>query len=86
MGFVKSQSETIFYVKETSDHLLVVSIYVDDLLVTRYNEMLLGDFKSEILKAFEMTDLGLMSWFLGMKVQRRSDGILTSKELCKRDS
>ena len=89
MGFVKSQSVTIFYVKETSDNLIVVSIYVDDLLVTGSNEMLVGDFKFEILKVFEMKDLGLMSYFLGMKMKQRSNGILIhqrsyAKEILKK--
>lgn len=89
MGFVKSQSEATFYIKETSGNLLVVSIYVDDLLVTGNNEMLVGAFKSEILKAFEMTDLGLMSYFLGMEVQQRIDGIIIhqrkyAKEILKK--
>ncbi|WZY88683.1 hypothetical protein YC2023_045418 [Brassica napus] len=89
MGFVKSQSEATFYIKETSGNLLVVSIYVDDQLVTGNNEILLGAFKSEILKAFEMTDLGLMSYFLGMEVQQKGDGIIIhqrkyAKEILKK--
>ncbi|CAL5403595.1 unnamed protein product [Camellia sinensis] len=70
LGFVKSLSEFTLYVKEATD-LIVVSVYVDDLLITGSNEDLIKEFKAEMLKVFEMTDLGLMSYFLGMEVKQR---------------
>lgn len=79
LGFVKSPSEATLYVKETSGNLLVVSVYVDDMLVTGSNEILLGEFKAEILKGFEMANLGLMSYFLGMEVKHDSDGVFINQ-------
>ena len=69
IGFVKSLSETILYVKGTDASLIIVSVYVDDLLVTGNDEKRIQEFKAEMLKVFEMTDLGLMSYFLGMEVK-----------------
>lgn len=40
---------------------LIISLYVDDLLMTGTNEFFIDDFKTEIMKVFEMTDLGLMA-------------------------
>ena len=80
LGFVKSPSEATLYVKGTDANLIVVSVYVDDLLVTGSNEKLVKEFKAEMLKVFEMTDLGLMSYFLGIEVKQDHDGVFISQK------
>lgn len=52
-------------------HILIVSLYVDDLLVTGSKEDLITWFKVRTTKVFEMTDLGHMSYFLGMEVRQK---------------
>ncbi|RVW22457.1 hypothetical protein CK203_099258 [Vitis vinifera] len=44
------------------------------------NEKLVKEFKAEMLKVFEMTDLGLMSYFLGMEVKQDHDGVFISQK------
>ena len=61
LRFIKSLSEATLYVKGIDANSIIVSVYVDDLLVTRSNDKLVKEFKAEMFKAFEMTDLGLMS-------------------------
>jgi len=50
--------------------VLIISLYVDDLLLTRNNAWLVQEFKQEMVKVFEMTELGLMSFFLGMEIKQ----------------
>jgi hypothetical protein len=69
LGSQKSMSEATLYVKCKGDNLLIVSLYVDDLLITGGNAKLVEEFKREMMKIFEMTDLGLMTYFLGMKIK-----------------
>jgi len=66
LGFIKSPTEATLYVKLTDAKLIIVSVYVDDLLVTGNDEKFVKEFKAEMLQVFEMTDLGLMTFFLGM--------------------
>jgi hypothetical protein len=47
----------------------MVSLYVDDLFVTGNNPRMIDQFKTEMMKVFEMKGLGEMSYFLGMEVQ-----------------
>ena len=47
-----------------------MSLYVDDLLVTGSNVKLVEEFKEDMRKAFEMTNLGIMTYFLGMEVKQ----------------
>ncbi|KAL1214404.1 Retrovirus-related Pol polyprotein from transposon RE1 [Cardamine amara subsp. amara] len=53
----------------------MVSIYVDDLIFCGNDEMLLEEFKESMKQEFEMTDLGLMRFFLGVEVRQSPDGI-----------
>lgn len=55
-------------------NLVIVSVYVDDLLFTGNNPQLLFDFKKSMMKEFEMTDLGKMSYFLGIEVTQMEEG------------
>ena len=59
-GFTRSENEATLYVKrfETGE-LLILSIYVDDMLVTRSNSRLIAEFKKEMEVLFKMSDLGL---------------------------
>ncbi|KAK3003876.1 hypothetical protein RJ639_019216 [Escallonia herrerae] len=38
------------------------------------------DFKKEMTKEFEMTDIGLMSYYLGIEVKQRDNGTFISQE------
>jgi len=58
---------------------MFIALYVDDLIFTRNNVKLIEAFK-EVMKEFEMTDLGLMKYFLGLDVIQGKDGIFVSQE------
>ena len=45
LGFIKSLYEVTLYIKHKSNDFLIVSLYVDDLLVTENNEGLVEEFK-----------------------------------------
>ncbi|KAL0420408.1 UNVERIFIED_CONTAM: Retrovirus-related Pol polyprotein from transposon TNT 1-94 [Sesamum latifolium] len=75
LGFVKSPSKATLYVKHNGTKILIVSLYVDDLLVTGNNTDHIQDFKQELIKVFETTDLGFMSYFLGMEIKQGQKGL-----------
>ncbi|KAG8480908.1 hypothetical protein CXB51_025463 [Gossypium anomalum] len=80
LGFEKSLSEPTLYVKKSKDEtLLIVSIYVDDLLVTGSKDVLVNEFKAQMQEVFDMTDLGVMTYFLGMEVNQTDRGIFISQ-------
>ena len=61
-----------------------MSFYVDDLLITRSNELQIEEFKQEMMHVFEMTDLGLMTYFLGMEVkQSKNEVFIYQKKYAK---
>ena len=56
--------------------MLIVCLYVDDLIFTR--DFGIEDFKAVMEGEFEMIDLGLMKFFLGIEVQQSESGIFIS--------
>ncbi|KAG8491216.1 hypothetical protein CXB51_014346 [Gossypium anomalum] len=79
--FEKSLSEPTLFVKKSKEEtLLIVSIYVDDLLVTGSKDVIIDEFKAQMQEAFDMTDLGTMTYFLGMKVNQSDRGIFISQQ------
>ena len=69
MGFTKSKADSNIYYKVEDGNLVMLLLYVDDLFVTGMDG-LIADTKINIVAEFEMKDLGMMHYFLGMEVCR----------------
>jgi len=50
------------------------------------NTSLVEKFKQEMMEAFEMTDLSLMTFFLGMEIVQDEHEVYLSEEICQGDS
>ena len=59
---------------------LFVCLYVDDLIFTVNNPSLFEEFKNDMAREFEMTDIGLMSFYLGLEVRQSDDGIFVGQQ------
>ena len=80
-GFQRSKSEPSLYVKKSGTHdFLIACLYVDDLIYMGTNAKLVEDFKRSMKEEFEMTDLGLMKYFLGIQVKQSSGEITLCQE------
>lgn len=69
-NFRRSRSEPT-HVKTQGDDILIVSLYVDDLIYSRNNEKMMKEFKEDMMKTFEMTDLGSMHYFLSTQTRKK---------------
>lgn len=78
-NFCKCDGEPTLYIKENKGMILIVVLYVDDLLFLGSNEEIVNNFKKEMKEEFEMTDLGLLRYFLGIEVQQLEHGIFISQ-------
>ncbi|KAL8117737.1 hypothetical protein AgCh_015570 [Apium graveolens] len=74
-GFVKSKSEPTLNVKKQGMSILIVAIYVDDLIFTSNDEHMINQFKSDMMKKYEMSDMGLLHHFLGIEIHQQGDGV-----------
>jgi hypothetical protein len=55
------------YIKIVHNHIVILVLYMYDLFLTR-EENLIAQTKRELSAEFEMKDLGLMHYFLGLEV------------------
>lgn len=75
-GFEKCDFEHTMLVKtEQKCQILIVSLYVYDLIVTGNCERMILKFKESMKRRFDMTDLGKMRYFLGVKILQREKRI-----------
>lgn len=79
LGFKRCPSEHAVYTKKNGGENLIVAVYVDDLLVTGSSVAIIEDFKNQMNQAFEMTDMGLLSYYLGIEV-KQSKGHIRLKQ------
>ena len=54
-------------------------MYVDDLFVTGTSMRMIEEFKGEMAKRFEMSDLGRLTYYLGIEVKQHEEGITLSQ-------
>lgn len=73
--FEKCCKEPSVFRKKVSDDLLVVGVYVDDLFVTGTSLDVIIKFKEEMASKFEMSDLGRLTYYLGIQVNQHQGGI-----------
>jgi hypothetical protein len=52
-----------------SGERLVVGVYVDDVIITGSSKQGILSFKKEMTKMFKMSDLGMLHYYLGIKVR-----------------
>jgi hypothetical protein len=74
LGFTKSKADSNLYFKIMDNELVILLLYVDDLFLTREGK-LIAKCKQRLSAEFEMKDLGLMHYFLGLEVWQSSKRI-----------
>eukprot|EP00253_Pinus_taeda_P036251 PITA_36251 len=70
LSFTKSEADANLYHIIVDGKLLIIVLYVDDLILTG-DDQLIKSFKADLAREFEMKDMGLMHYFLGMEVWQR---------------
>lgn len=80
LKFEKCLQEHAVYRREIKDDLIVIGVYVDDLIVTGSNMKIIKEFKRAMSSKFEMTDLGKLTYYLGIEVKYENNVILLHQE------
>ncbi|KAG7599393.1 Zinc finger CCHC-type [Arabidopsis suecica] len=68
LQFVKCSKEPTVYRREVKEHVLIIAVYVDDIFVTGTSLDIINEFKTEMSLRFDMSDLGKLSYYLGIEV------------------
>ena len=75
MEFTKCTNEHAVYQKKEKGYLLIIAIYVDDLFLTGTSLNVIKKFKDDMSRRFEMSDLRMLTYYLGIEVTQGADGI-----------
>jgi hypothetical protein len=75
MGFGQSSHDVAIYRRGNGENALLVGVYVDDLVITDTKDAEVAAFKEEMKDTFQMSDLGLLSFYLGIEVHQGDSGI-----------
>lgn len=78
LGFSKNEADPNLYYKRDKDDIVILILYVDDLLITG-DDHLIDQCKKDLIREFEMKDLGLLHYFLGLEVWQNSDNIVLNQ-------
>ncbi|GJZ69558.1 zinc finger, CCHC-type containing protein [Tanacetum coccineum] len=81
LDFKKCNLEQAVYTKRSKNSILIVGVYVGDLIITGTPKKEIEVFKSQMEEKFEMSDLGLLAYYLGIEVTQ-TGGEITIKQTC----
>jgi hypothetical protein len=73
LKFRRCASEQAVYTRGVGKNAIILGVYVDDLIITGEDPVEIKEFKEQMTKEFEMSDLGLLSYYLGIEVGQYTD-------------
>jgi hypothetical protein len=76
MDFGQSPHEAAIYQWGNARNALLVGVYVNDLVITGTKDAEVAVFKEEMKATFQMSDLGPLSFYLGIEVHQGDSGIM----------
>lgn len=81
LGFSYNQSkyDSSLFLQKTSNGIVVLLVYVDDILVTGSDVQAIDHLKKLLCSTFQMKDLGQLHYFLGLEVHHQPQGIFLNQ-------
>jgi hypothetical protein len=79
IGFQPSAHESALFIRRTSQGLVLLLLYVDDMIITGSDSTAIDEVKRHLFHTFEMKDLGPLRYFLGIEVASSPDGYLLTQ-------
>ncbi|XP_057985369.1 uncharacterized mitochondrial protein AtMg00810-like, partial [Hevea brasiliensis] len=78
-GMQKSKCDHSVFYKQSEAGLILLVVYVDDIIITGSDSAGISSLKTFLQTQFQTKDLGLLKYFLGIKVMRSKKGIFLSQ-------
>ncbi|GJT40833.1 ribonuclease H-like domain-containing protein [Tanacetum coccineum] len=79
-GFQRGQIDQTLFIKSQKGHILLVQIYVDDIIFGSTKKELCDEFEKLMKDKFQMSSMGELTFFLGLQVQQKKNGIFISQD------
>nr|GEU80445.1 hypothetical protein [Tanacetum cinerariifolium] len=79
-GFQIGKIDKTLFIKKQKRDILLVQIYVDDIIFGATNKDLCKAFEKRMKDKFQMSSMGELTFFLGLQVKQKKDGIFISQD------
>ncbi|GJR97977.1 putative ribonuclease H-like domain-containing protein [Tanacetum coccineum] len=79
-GFRRGIIDKTMFIKKDKGDILLVQVYVDDIIFGPTKKSLCDEFEGLMHKRFQMSSMGELTFFLGLQVQQKEDGIFISQD------
>ncbi|GJU46028.1 putative ribonuclease H-like domain-containing protein [Tanacetum coccineum] len=78
--FQRGTIDKTLFIKKVKGDILLVHIYVDDIIFGSTKKELRIEFENLMHKKFQMSSMGEITFFLGLQVMQKEDGIFISQD------
>jgi hypothetical protein len=78
-GFQLSPLDSNMYAKRIGNYIILLVIYVDDIIITGSDKRDIEQIESNMSKTFDIVDLGLLHYYLGVEVRQIGSRIIVSQ-------
>ncbi|GJY69301.1 putative ribonuclease H-like domain-containing protein [Tanacetum coccineum] len=79
-GFQRGQIDKTLFIKMVKSDILLVQVYVDDIIFGSTKKELCTEFEKLMHKKFQISSMGELTFFLGLQVTQKDDGIFISQD------
>ncbi|GJS69204.1 putative ribonuclease H-like domain-containing protein [Tanacetum coccineum] len=79
-GFRRGIIDKTLFIKKDKGDILLVQVYVDDIIFGSIKKSLCTEFESLMHKKFQMSSIGELTFFLGLQVKQKDNGIFISQD------
>ncbi|GKE18630.1 uncharacterized mitochondrial protein-like protein [Tanacetum coccineum] len=80
LGFEDPEIDKTLFIKRVKTDILLVQVYVDDIIFGSTKKILCTEFEKLMHKKFQMSSMGELTFFLGLQVIQKDDGIFISQD------
>ncbi|GJT86375.1 putative ribonuclease H-like domain-containing protein [Tanacetum coccineum] len=79
-GFQRGTIDQTLFIRKHKREFLLVQVYVDDIIFGSSNPKLCREFEDLMHEKFKMSAMGELTFFLGLQVLQKNDGIFVSQD------
>ncbi|GJW23928.1 putative ribonuclease H-like domain-containing protein [Tanacetum coccineum] len=79
-GYRRGAIDKTLFIKKDKKDIMLVQVYVDDIIFGSTNKSWCDEFEALMKSRFQMNYMGELTFFLGLPVQQKEDGIFISQD------
>ncbi|GKA50309.1 putative ribonuclease H-like domain-containing protein [Tanacetum coccineum] len=79
-GYRRGTIDKTLFIKKNKNDIMLVQVYVDDIIFGSTKKSWCDEFEALMKSRFQMSSMGELTFFLGLQVQQKEDGIFISQD------